>query len=115
MCVHSYVHPMVANQHTLMHVDGEDNTNQPHAYGRIPGARIKDRITRWRQMQVRGGYTQRSTAYVAGLPAHICRCVVLPLPTRPFVVCGVLPSPTRPTSRKWCSASLTSLSSVCSS
>ena len=36
---------MVANQHTLMHVDGEDSTNQPHAYGRIPRARIKDRTT----------------------------------------------------------------------
>ena len=61
---------MVANQHTLMHVDGEDSTNQPHAYGRIPRAASR----------TASRCTQRSTACVAGLPARTCHRAVLPFP-----------------------------------
>ena len=61
---------MVANQHTLMHVDGEDSTNQPHACGRIPRAASR----------TASRCTQRSTACVAGLPARTCHCAVLPYP-----------------------------------
>ena len=75
---------MVANQHTLMHVDGEDSTNQPHAYGRIPRAASR----------TASRCTQRSTACVAGLPARTCHCAVLPFPLAPPAGSGAaLPPP----------------------
>lgn len=76
-----YVHPMVANQRTLMHLASDDSEDQPHVYGRVPGARIKDRITRWRQMQVRARRTwslgRGGPALVrCGFPAALVRLLV---------------------------------------
>jgi len=34
-----------------MHLDGENDPNRPHAFGRVPGAQVKQRMARWRQMQ----------------------------------------------------------------